>query len=182
MQEWIITIATQAYRRSLYEEERNQLQLFFNSGIQTIEATELSLLLILQHPAFLYYDGLPTTGTPQLTNSNQIATRLSFFLRNAPPDEELRILAAEDQLQEPETIVAQARRLAQSTEAYDTLQAFHYDWLNLYHLDGIFKNASLYPNFESTTIDAMVAETNLLVTETLWSGSPYFEPLLLTKR
>jgi len=182
MQAWIKTIAAKAYRRSLYEEEQIQLELFFNAGIPTMEATELSLLLILQHPAFLYYDGLPTSRTPTLANSDQIATRLSFFLRNAPPDEELRILAAENQLQDQETIVAQARRLAQSTEAYNTLQAFHYDWLNLYHLDGIFKNDSLYPDFGSHSIDAMVEETNLLVTETLWSGSPYFETLLLTQR
>ena len=180
--DWTKTTAQKAYRRPLFEEEIEQLSLFFSTGISAKEATQYTLMLILQHPAFLYYDGLSATSTPTKADSYQIATRLSFFLRNAPPDEELRLFAEQDALHDPQIRFEQAQRLAQSTDAFHTLRQFHYDWLNLYILDSLFKDPVLYPDFGHHTIERMKQETDLFVTETLWMGSPTFETLLLSPR
>ena len=114
------------------------------------------------HPSasfFLYYDGLKSTSEPQLASSYAIAERLSFFLRNAPPDEELRLAAQQDTLQDRNVIYQQARRLSQSTQAFDTLESFHYDWLNLYLLDSLFKDPNAYPDFGTHTVEAMKKES-----------------------
>ena len=179
---WVLSLAEKAYRRPLTEEENTQLSLFYNIGISAKEATENNIMFIMQHPAFLYYDGIAPAQTPTQTDSYQLATRLSFFLRNAPPDEELRQLSAQGALQDPTIVQEQVQRLAQSTDTFQTLIEFHYDWLNLYLLDSLIKDPSLYPEFGEHTIQRMKEETQLFVTETLWMGSPTFETLLLSHR
>ena len=179
---WTTQIAQKAYRRPLFPEELEQLNLFFSTGISPYEATRYNLMLIIQHPAFLYYDGLNTSAIPTKADSYQIASRLSFFLRNAPPDEELRLLAEQESLQDPSILHEQAQRLAQSTDTFHTLIEFHYDWLNLYLLDSLIKDPLLYPDFGVHTIEKMKEETQLFVTETLWMGTPTFETLLLSHR
>lgn len=182
LQEWLLSVGEQAYRRPLLSEEVEQLSLFFSIGIDTKEAVQNTIMLILQHPSFLYYDGIQPSQSPQKASSFQIAERLSFFLRNAPPDQELRLAAAQNTLQDREILLSHARRLAQSSQSFDTLEAFHYDWLNLYLLDGLFKSQNEYPNFGTDTITAMKQESALFVTETLWMNDPSFETLLLSQR
>ena len=182
LQEWLFSVGEKAYRRPLREEEKTQLSLFFSVGLSPQEATQNTIMLLLQHPSFLYYDGLKATQTPQKASSYQIAERFSFFLRNAPPDQELRLAAEQDSLHDQSILLEQARRLAQSTQAFDTLQAFHYDWLNLYLLDGLFKSQHEYPDFGTDTTTAMKQESALFVTETLWMNDPTFETLLLSQR
>ena len=182
LQGWIQDVGAAAFRRPLREEESEQLSLFFSIGLSAQEAAQNTVMLILQHPSFLYYDGLNSTSEPQLASSYAIAERLSFFLRNAPPDEELRLAAQQDILQDRNVIYQQARRLAQSTQAFDTLEAFHYDWLNLYLLDSLFKDLDAYPDFGPHTVEAMKKESALFVTETLWMDNPTFETLILSQR
>jgi hypothetical protein len=44
-------------------------------------------------------------------NDWELATRLSYFLWSSMPDEELRRLAAEGKLRNPDVLAAQARRM-----------------------------------------------------------------------
>ena len=141
----------------------------------------MAIMLILQSPSFLYYDGIPATDIKTLASSYQIAARLAFFLGNGLPDETLWEAAQTDLLQEPQSIFDQVERMVQGVDTYDTLEAFHYDWLNLYHLDSVFKDPNLYPQFGQQEIEAMKLETALFVTETLWHDQPYFETLLFSR-
>ena len=65
LQEWIFMIGTSAFRRPIREEESEQLSLFFSVGLSPQEAAQNTIMLILQHPSFLYYDGLIPTSEPQ---------------------------------------------------------------------------------------------------------------------
>ncbi|MEC7984437.1 MAG: DUF1592 domain-containing protein, partial [Myxococcota bacterium] len=163
-------LAEKAYRRPLLASDENQIFVFFESGLPSREALRLSVQLLLQSPEFLYIDGLAATEEVTFLSDYQIATRLSFFLTNAPPDAELWRAAKAGELQDRDAVYAQALRLAQSPEVYSTLTSFHYDWLDLYLLEGLFKDPTLYPNFGTHTIESMQRETDLFVTETLWLG------------
>ena len=59
-----------------------------------------------------------------------IASRLSFFLHGSIPDDRLLELASAKQLQNPEMVKAEARRLLQSPEARPVVQLFFQQWLD----------------------------------------------------
>jgi hypothetical protein len=84
----------------------------------------LVIRAVLQSPEFLYLFEDEVLTEPQL------ATRLSFFLTDAPPDAELTTAAAQGSLSSPAVYESQVDRLlAASTEAF--AKAFAYDYLGL---------------------------------------------------
>ena len=74
-----------------------------------------------------------------------------------------------------------ALRLAQDPRFFDTLTAFHEDWLNLFHLDDAHRDEEMYPTFSDDLVEAMRIETDLFMTEVLWSGQAKFEDLFFSR-
>jgi hypothetical protein len=97
----VLALAEKAWRRPLTESE--------TSGLLKFEP-RLMLVRILTSPAFLYRNETPATQTGPV-NDWELATRLSYFLWSSLPDDELRSVAAEGRLHDPDVLVAQARRM-----------------------------------------------------------------------
>lgn len=129
-------VTSRAYRRPLSLPERDRLMLIYENaagGFSTAVATVLQA--VLSSPNFLYHlefgsDQPLPNGVVPLT-SYEIAARLSFFLWRSAPDLELLNAAAANQLQTPEQIEAQARRMLQDPRAKDAVGRFHLEWLKL---------------------------------------------------
>ncbi|MGK0188816.1 MAG: hypothetical protein ACI9R3_004630 [Verrucomicrobiales bacterium] len=106
-------------------------------GMELVAATKFELKAILMSPAFLYrgllMDGEP--GKQQLIDAFELAERLSYFLWEDMPDDELASLAADGSLQDPQVVVAQVDRMLRSPKARSLAESFGVQWLLINSLD-----------------------------------------------
>ena len=182
----IVSFATRAFRRPLTQAETALVLTYLGTGLSRDETTKMSLQLILNLPQFLYIDpeaGLPLAADPTLAHLDDyaIASRLSYFFLNRPPDDTLRAAAAQGQLHTRAQVKAHAERLAQNPKALDMLTDFHTDWLNLFHLDTAQRDPNHYPQFTPDMLESMRQETNLFMNEVVWSGDADWETLMFSK-
>lgn len=122
---------------------------------------------MLQAPSFVYRVEL---GEPDPDDTSRLrytafemASRVSFLLWNAPPDDELLDAAEVGELDQAAGIETQARRLLDAPRAREAIQGFFAEYLDLGRLDGISRDAVLYPEFEPSLAEAMRTEAKLLV-------------------
>ncbi len=124
---------------------------------------EFMLAGLLQSPAFLYLDEVGSPDAADAARRNrtpwELASRLSFFLTNAPPDDELLAAAANGALADDAGVRAQAQRLLQKPEARRAMTQLFDEILDLSHLDGLAKDANTFPGFQSVLGASMREET-----------------------
>ncbi|MBM81505.1 MAG: hypothetical protein CMJ78_13065 [Planctomycetaceae bacterium] len=110
-----------------------------------------TVAVILASPRFLY---LAEPGKGSLPHA-ELATRLSFFLRGAPPDPTLRKLAASGELAKSEVLATQTDRLLSEPEFLSGFVApFTHQWLGMERLDFFKFNIRRYPDFDNSTKEA----------------------------
>jgi hypothetical protein len=76
-----------------------------------------------------------------------LATRLSFLLWDAPPDENLLNAAASGELRRKEGLNAQVDRLIDSPRFARGVRAFFYDMFAYDEFDGLTKDQSIFPKY-----------------------------------
>src|SRR6185503_9210087 len=87
-------------------------------------------------PAFLFrIEQAPQGKQPGPVNDWEMATRLSYFLWSAPPDAELRRLAAAGQLRDPKVIAEQTRRMLKDDRTRSLAIEFGTQWLHVRGFD-----------------------------------------------
>jgi len=96
-----------------------------------------------------------------------VASRLSYAFWNTLPDEELRRLAGERELGNPDVLRAQVERLLSDPRSSRFVTTFTGQWLNLRDIDFTTPDAQLYPEYDEALKDAMVAETAGFFSEVL---------------
>ena len=131
--EWLKQLSVRAWRRPLTADEAASLLTSYDRwqadyGVEV--ALELSIIYLLQSPDFIYFPRFgadtPTQGEDAIPLSQwELASRLAYFIWNSTPDAELLELASEGQLQEPELIAEQARRMLDDPRAVDMVVSFH---------------------------------------------------------
>jgi hypothetical protein len=155
-----------AYRRPVEEAHAKRFVQLFDQQFELGHGFTKSLLsvydAILCSPGFLYVEEMPGK-----LNDYALATRLSLFLWNSPPDAELRAVAAQQQLSKPEVLQAQTDRLLRDAKARRFIDAFTDYWLDLRKIDDSSPSTTLYNDYE---LDdplklAAVEETRLFVQE-----------------
>src|SRR5262249_36631068 len=96
-----------------------------------------------------------------------LASRLSYFLWNSLPDDELFRLAERGTLSEPEQLQAQVERMLSDTKAERFARDFVGQWLGVDPLAATAPDADLYPEFDQLLQYSMVRETELFFAELL---------------
>jgi mono/diheme cytochrome c family protein len=164
--------AAQAYRRPLRPEETRELNELYaelrRDDLPHEQAFALTLARVLVAPAFLYKAESPGPGTgPQPVSDAELATRLSYFLWSSLPDAELLETAAAGRLHEPETLLAQTRRMLRDGKARRLAEEFGTQWL---HVHGFAehdeKSEEVFPTFAALR-GAMEEETILFLADFL---------------
>ena len=102
-------------------------------------------------------------GTPHKVSDWELASRLSFFLWNSIPDDELLALARCRKLNNPVVLDAQVRRMLADRRAVAMVDNFSTQWLGLGGLAEIKPDAKVYPDFDSGLADDFQQETRLFV-------------------
>ncbi|MEX1048741.1 MAG: DUF1592 domain-containing protein [Akkermansiaceae bacterium] len=128
-------------------------------------ALKEALVLVLASPRFLYLaEPQPTAADPPEESTagklpaTDIATRLSYFLWGAPPDRELRELAASGSLWEPAVLKQQTDRLLNDPRSVGFIKPFLHQWLHMDRLDFFRFNSTLFPFFDASTKEAARSE------------------------
>ncbi|HSU55649.1 MAG TPA: DUF1592 domain-containing protein, partial [Candidatus Dormibacteraeota bacterium] len=108
---------------------------------------------VLCSPEFLYLDEKPGP-----LEDYELASRLSFFLWNSPPDAELLHCAATHELRKPDVLRAQTDRLLDDPKSRRFVEAFLDYWLDLRKMVATAPDATLYSDYY---LDDLLTESAL---------------------
>ena len=165
----VSSLARQAYRRPVSPEDVSGLMRFYENGRKTgdFEAgIRTALQAILASPHFVFrLEEVPAgvrPGQNYRISDVDLASRLSFFLWAAGPDDELLAAAGKETLSKPDVLEKQVRRMLADPRAAALASRFAAQWLRLQDLDKIHPDATLFPAYDDTLAEAMHRETELL--------------------
>jgi hypothetical protein len=161
-------IGAAAYRRPLTDADRRDLLSFYDAGAKAdgFEAgIRMGLQAVLASPDFLFRFEAPrgpvSPGEPYRISDVALASRLSFFLWGAPPDQGLVELASRGRLSEPVVLAEQTDRLLRDPRSESLATRFAAQWLRLQDIYLVQPDAFWFPNFDQQLADAMRRETEL---------------------
>jgi len=148
-------LARRAFRRPLTADDVSHLMPFYEAGRKDggsfDQGIEQIIAAVLASPDFLYRAILGPKGSSPASEfaltDLELASRLSFFLWNTGPDEELLTLAASGGLTKPGVMEKQVRRMLADPKASSLVTSFAMKWLNLDQLDSVKPDPVLFPGF-----------------------------------
>jgi hypothetical protein len=188
---FITEFGQRAFRRPLSEQEVASYLDVFSVGKTAYDdstgfpaGVRLVLEGMLQSPYFLYRIEASSAvdGGRVLLTDWEIAQRLSYFLTNSMPDDELFAAARAGQLTTPEGEQQQVARLLTQPAAQDALGHFHDQLLNLSTYTGIAPSPVLFPDVSSDFGGALQASTRALLDDVVFARQQGFADLMTTTR
>ena len=159
-----IEFAARAWRRPLKDDEKDSLRRFYNVAREGFELDHVAairsmLTRILTAPAFLYRFEEPQSDSLTKLSPWEIANRLSFFLWSSLPDDELRRASNIGELETPDELKRQVKRMMSHPNARRFATEFFGQWLGFYRFDqhkGV--DAKRFPDFTDDVKAAMYDE------------------------
>ena len=135
----IRTFVPRALRRPAPENQLSKMLSVISGkgGAELLTATKFELRAVLMSPAFIYR-GLLMKGEPgkqQAVDPFELAERLSYFLWEDRPDEELTRLALDGSLGDEKIFNSQVSRMLASPKARSLAESFGAQWLGIDSLD-----------------------------------------------
>ena len=171
--------ATRAYRRpvskanvesliAVYQRERQQ-------GLSQEDAMLVAYQTILCSPNFLYLHQSPTS-----LDQHDLASRLSYFLWSAPPDEKLVAAADRGELDKP-GLAKHAERMHRDPRSQAFVERFTDAWLGLGKLGTMLPSQTAHPEYFNQNLEeAMRKETHLFVSDAIKHDRPLSDFLVGT--
>jgi Protein of unknown function (DUF1592)/Protein of unknown function (DUF1588)/Protein of unknown function (DUF1595)/Protein of unknown function (DUF1585) len=164
MAQVVNALGSKAFRRTLSDQESTAL---IDLGIEASTAyksfsrgVEFAIAALIQSPSFLYLVETGVDDGQQLKiDGYSLASKLSYFLTNSPPDEILLNAAQNGTLDTEAGLRAQAERLSATPEAEEAAQAFFDEYFELAAAGGISKDSTIFGFFDSALAADMQAET-----------------------
>jgi mono/diheme cytochrome c family protein len=179
----LATLARRAYRRPVTGSEIAALRKFValakNDGQSVEEGIALAIQAMLVSPHFLFHierDLYPTDPSRMHRVSDvELASRLSYFLWNSMPDEQLLSLAERRRLSTPQVLEAQVTRMLADPKAFAMAENFAGQWLEVRNLDSIKPDPQKFPAWGPELRDAMKTETRMFFDWILRQNRPISE-------
>ena len=167
--EILAPLARRAYRRPVTGEDLDELLGIFRAGRDEGESFEVGIRWALERmlidPDFLYrMEPDPVdiaAGAAYALTELQIASRLSFFLWNSIPDEELLSAAEAGRLADPGELERQVRRMLADPRAATLAGNFAGQWLHLRNMRALAPDVNAFPEFDDNLRAAFTRETEL---------------------
>lgn len=147
---FVAELGREAFRRPLTADEQTRYVTLFDLAQAEIdEGARAVVQAMLQSPHFVYRSELGPEGSRGVVSltSHELADALAFFFTDAPPDAELAALADAESLDR--SFEAQVARLASDPRFAEKQRRFVRELLDLEHLGGIDKDATLFPDFDA---------------------------------
>ncbi|HEX6245313.1 MAG TPA: DUF1592 domain-containing protein, partial [Polyangiales bacterium] len=184
-QRFFASFGARAFRRPLATDEVTDVMTVYNTAKVTsfTHGVKRGLEAMLSAPSFMYRRELGSAGpdgTLSLT-PHELASTISYFLNDQPPDAELTKAADSGALAESAELERQVTRLMTKAEVKESLRSTLISAWGLSNLFGTVKDPKLFPEYNPLLQASMFRETELFVQDVLWDkGAPVRE--LLTSR
>jgi hypothetical protein len=176
--EALLRFAARACRRPLTKADRDDLVAYYRSlrtknGLSHEAAIRDSIVSLLMSPDFLYRIDLLDTGAVVRTTALKttaavsteplsayaLASRLSYFLWASMPDDELLRHATAGDLQKPEVLLAETRRMLKDERVRGLATEFAGNWLQFRHFETLNSvDRERFPRFTDDLREAMFQE------------------------
>ncbi|GGZ29027.1 hypothetical protein GCM10007049_22670 [Echinicola pacifica] len=153
---------TKAFRRPVSKDEMKPYMDFWK-GIRgdfpryEDEVKEV-LIAVLCSPNFLYL-AEPAKEESKEEKEYYLASRLSYFLWNSAPDEELYELADDGDLHKDKYLKKQVDRMVEDPRIKNMVERFSNEWLRVDRHEAMSTNVNLYPGFTRFVKRDMTEET-----------------------
>src|SRR6516225_1493884 len=177
-------LARRGFRRPTTEADLAVLMAFYEAGRKEKDfdrGVERLVAAVLASPEFLYraIEGPQATAKAGVValSDYELATRLSFFLWNTGPDDELFKLAATKELSKAAVLDAQVKRMLADPRAASLATNFAMKWLGLDGIDGIKPDQQIYTNFNDQLKRDLVTEAQTFIQSILLENRPLVELL-----
>jgi hypothetical protein len=165
-----------AFRRPLKDEEvLRYTGLFLEESGRTRDFSRGAVLVIeamLQSPHFLF---LVERGPDGPDAPYEAACRLSYFLWNTMPSDELFEAAAAGQLATAGQVEATARRMLDDPRARGAMEEFLAQWLRFDRVLEATRDRRRFREFNAELAGAMVEETRRLFNHLVWNDQDFLE-------
>jgi hypothetical protein len=165
----LTTLARQAYRRPIHNDDTEKLLSFYQAGRNAgdfEDGIERGLQFILAHPEFVFRaeDGPAgvAPGQPYRVSGRELASRLSYFLWSTGPDETLLKVAEEGKLSEPAVLEQQVHRMLADPRSHELVKNFAGQWLQLRTLQASTPEGIIYPDFDDNLRQAFRTEAEMI--------------------
>jgi hypothetical protein len=160
----LTAFATRAFRRPVTAQEVDRLLKLADvggkRGAEYDRGMKLALQAVLLSPHFLFLaEPGPGPSAARGLNDWELASRLSYFLWNSMPDDELLGLARKGLLRRPDVLRAQAFRLLKDPRANRLVESFGDQWLQLRRLKSAQPDPQEFPAFNPRLRQDMLTET-----------------------
>jgi mono/diheme cytochrome c family protein len=162
------TLEKRAYRRPVTDRDVEPLMAIYKEGRTSKDfdsGIERALEALLSSPKFLIrVEREPADAKPGAVyriSDIELASRLSFFLWQSSPDDELIDIAARGALKDQAVLTKQVSRMLADPRATRFMTDFAGQWLQIRNINSLDPNLGLFPDFDDTLRKAMVRETEL---------------------
>ncbi len=139
--------ASRAFRRPLTsEEEQTLIRVFdesFKSGSSFQQSVKDALLVVLTSPQFLFLIENSRTAAAEPLADYELASKLSYFLWDGPPDRALLDLASKDKLRD--ALSSQTERMIDDARFERFMEQFTSQWLALNKFDVLEPDRNRFP-------------------------------------
>jgi hypothetical protein len=178
VEEYLLGFAEKAFRHPPSAEEREAITgRFFSemteAGATPAEALGFGTYAVLSSPSFVYRTELGAgVGADGPLTPYELASALSLFLTDRPPDDELLAAAASNELSTPNHLRAEASRLLATPEARENLELALVQYFSLAKAATVILNPEVTPDLTVTRgMQASIFhEGELFMKNLLWAG------------
>ena len=182
--EALLAFAARAYRRPLSKSERDEMIAYYH---KTREKNELShddairdsIVSVLMSPDFLYHIDLRESssgGAVRPLSNYALASRLSYFLWSSMPDAELMRHASVGDLQRPDVLLAQTRRMLKDERVRGLATEFAGNWLDFRRFENYNSvDRNRFPAFNNDLREAMFEEPIRFVEDAIRNNRSVFD-------
>jgi hypothetical protein len=160
-----------AFRRNISKQEIDPflglLRKRLDAGDCFEDAMRRIYVAVLTSPEFLFIAGDGTDQSEFFAKNEQyaLASRLSYWLVNGPPDEQLLEKAKRQVLYEPAELQKEVERLLADPRSERFIEDFANQWLELSRLDETTPDPKLYPEYRFLLHEGVAAEPKAFLRE-----------------
>jgi mono/diheme cytochrome c family protein len=145
-------LARRAYRRPVTDQDITELMQYYADGAKEggfEGGIREGVTGLLASPFFLYRgERVPAglkPGEKYTITDLELASKLSFFLWNSNPDDELLDLAVKNKLSDPATLDRQVQRMLADPRSKTLASNFVFQWLDMGRLNDVVPNFDVFP-------------------------------------
>jgi hypothetical protein len=175
-EQFIREFGLRAFRRPLTAKEMaGYSELFANAAASQREfltGAKVVVEAMLQSPSFLFH---LENGPEGRWRQYGIASRLSYFLWDTLPNDELLRAATAGELGRPDEISKVARHMIDNQQSRRSLEVFLGQWLRFDRVMASVRNERMYPDFSTSLLPVMTEETKHLFNYLVWKDKNFMQ-------